>query len=179
MLSLLAPSPMLGGDGIGVDELGIIIVIILLLPVLIFGSLSWGIAIILFPFTILVVIILISLLDIVEGGCYVDAQSQPMMVGDSFEFYSLLSWSRGSSRAQVWGIRLFALSCSQFRGRVSPRFSYVSQLQACYGMPLGVKNGVLAISVLQAPPRELGGMQSAPGGHCHLLGGSLLFGHFV
>ena len=75
LLSLLALSPMLGGDGVGVDELGIIIIIILLLLVLTFGSLSQSIVIILFPFTIPVVIILISLLDIVERGSYVDAQS--------------------------------------------------------------------------------------------------------
>ena len=100
LLSLLALSPMFGRDGVGVDKLGIILIILFALIVLIFGSLSLDIVIIviiiLFLFILLVVIILISLQNIMERGSYMDAQSGPVKVGGSFNPNSLLNWSRGS-----------------------------------------------------------------------------------
>ena len=80
-----------------------------------------------------------------------------MSVGGSLNLNSLLDWSRGSFRAQVWGIRLFTLSCSRFRGRVSLRFGYVRQSHTPYKAPLGVKKGVSFLGILQVSSRELGG----------------------
>ena len=84
-----------------------------------------------------------------------DARSRPVMVGGSFDSNSLLNWSGGSSRAQVWDIGLFMLSCSRSRSLACSRFGYVSQSYAPYGMLLGVKNSALIVRELQVSPREL------------------------
>ena len=101
------------------------------------------------------------------------------MVGGSLNLNPLLDWSRGSFRAQVWGIGLFMLSCSRFRGRTSLGFSYVRQVHTPYKAPLGVKRGALFLGILQISSRELGGALDASNRPHHLLGRSFLFGHSV
>ena len=91
-----------------VDELGIIIIVILLLLILIFESLSQSIIIILFPFTIPVVTsehrggrLLCGCQELTHDGRWL------LQILLTYE----LEWRL--SRAQVWGIRLFVLSCSR------------------------------------------------------------------
>ena len=81
-----------------------------------------------------------------------------MSVGGSLNLNPLLDWSRGSFITKVWGIGLFMLSCSRFRGRTSLRFSYVHQAHAPYKAPLGVKRGASFLGILQISSRELGGV---------------------
>ena len=80
-----------------------------------------------------------------------------MLVGGSLNPDLLLDWSRGSFRAQVWGIGLFMLSWSRLRGRASLRLGYIGQLYAPYRAPLGVNKGASFLGILKVSSRELGG----------------------
>ena len=90
-----------------------------------------------------------------------------MSVGGSLNLNLLLDWSRGSFRAPVWGIGLFSLNCSRFRGRASLRLGYVHQSHATYKAPLGVEKGALFLGILQVSPREFGGVQDVSSRPCH------------
>ena len=140
LLSLLAPSPMFGRNGVIVDKLGI--VLLLLLVVLIFGSVSLDnviiVVLILFLSLFFIVITLIPFWNVMKRSSYMDAWSRPMSVGGSFNLNPLLDWSRGSDRAPVWDIRLFSLNCSRSRGRTSPGLGYIHQSHAPYKVPLGI-----------------------------------------
>ena len=155
-MSLLALSPTFGRNGISVDKLGIVL-ILLLLVVLNLRSVFITVIVVLIPFLpiFLIVIILIPLRNIMERSSHVDAWSRPMPVGGSLNLNPLPNWSRGSFRAQVWGIGLFSLSCSRFGSGTSLSLGYVCQLHTPYKVPLEVQKGVLLLRKVSS--RELGG----------------------